>query len=76
MECLRYFKTTDDFIKHNQQLFTSMSDKDTIILIMNKKKYHNEVEKMLNDQHLYRKLQKDPTIKIQNDNKMEMLREN
>lgn len=62
----RYLKTTHEFIKNNQQLIISRSDRGNITVIMKREEYEDEVKKMLNDHYLYKKLQKDPNTKIQN----------
>ncbi|XP_044754973.1 uncharacterized protein LOC123313928 [Coccinella septempunctata] len=74
----KYIRETFEFVKNNQQLVISRSDKGNITVIMSRDEYETEVYKMLDDQNVYLKLQKDPTTKIQNNiNKIiKILKEN
>lgn len=52
------------FLKSNDQLLIVKSDKGNVTVAINKSDYHNKVLTLLNDELVYKKLNRDPTSNI------------
>lgn len=59
---------TKKFLAQNQDLLVTRSDKGNTTVVMKKEDYHNKIMELLQDDNVYREIQRDPTTTLQRKN--------
>lgn len=59
------FNKTKLFLKNNEDIIVAKSDKGNSTILMLKQDYYSHINKMLEDENVYKLLNKDPTAKFQ-----------
>lgn len=62
----RAYKSTNRFIKENQEIYITNSDKSNKTVIINKQEYNKKMREHLSDTSTYQYLPNDPTTKVNN----------
>lgn len=62
---LAYVKKTETFMKENSQIIVINADKGNTTIIMNRTEYESSMNKLVNDNKTYTKINRDPTGRIE-----------